>query len=92
MTLPLHFTATFAELYEHLPAPDFGNVNDALDELEEGHDRPEMRNVIHVGPAVLLATRRIYSPGGVYRITWQYDDRDHPTTAVVCITVASVET
>lgn len=91
MRVPLEFTATFAELYERLPAADLAEVNAALDELEEGHDRPEMRNIIHVGAALLFATRRIYSPGGVYRITWQYDHREHPK-AVVCITVASVET
>ena len=91
MKLPLLFTATFTELYERLPASDFSEVSAALDDLEEGHDRPEMRNVIHIGSAVLFTTPRIYSPGGVYRITWQYDHRDLPT-AIVCITVASVET
>lgn len=90
MRLPLEFTATFAELYERVPTTDLPDVNTALDELGEGHDRSEMRNVKHIGEAVLFATRRIYAPGGVYHTTWQYDHRERPT-AVVCITVASVE-
>jgi len=88
--LRLRFTAAFAELYDRLPEPDLEKVNAALDELEERHDQPEMRNTIHVGSAVLFATTTIYPAGSVYRITWCYDDRDHPT-AVVCITVASIE-
>lgn len=47
----------------------------ALDKLEDGRDPPEMRNVIHVGQAVLFATRGLYAPGGLCRITWQHDDR-----------------
>lgn len=91
MRLPLLFTATFSGLYERLAARDLPEVSAVLDFLEEGHGRPEMRNVVHVGEAVLFATRRIHSPGGVYRITWQYDNQERPT-ALVCFTVASVET
>jgi hypothetical protein len=88
--LPLVFTDTFVASYDAIPAADVAAVNRALDELEEQHDQPGMRNVIHVGTAVLFATPRIYAPEGVYRITWCYDDRNRPT-AVACITVASVE-
>ena len=39
-------------------------VNQMLDDLEERHGQPEMRNVIHVGAAVLFATPRVYAPRG----------------------------
>lgn len=90
MRLPLEFTATFADSYEALPNRDVEAVNRALDRLEERHDQPEMRQVIHVGSAVLFATPRIYAPEGRYRVTWCYDDPAKPDS-VVCITVASVE-
>ena len=61
-----------------------------LDRLEERHDQAEMRQVIHVGSAILFATPRIYAPDGLYRVTWCYDDPDKPGS-IVCITLASVE-
>jgi hypothetical protein len=91
LRLPLEFTQTFVESYDAVPEPDVEAVNRMLDDLEERHDQPEMRNVIHIGPAVLFATPRIYAPDSVYRITWRYDDRDRPS-AIACITVASLET
>lgn len=69
---------------------DTRSANTGLDELEEGHDQPEMGNVIHVGTAVLFATRRIYAPAGLPHHL-AVDNRERPT-ALVCITVASVET
>ena len=91
MRLPLEFTPTFVDSYDAVPGPDAEAVNRMLDNLEERHDQPEMRSMIQIGAAVLFATPRIYAPGGVYRITWCYDDRDQPA-AIACITVASVET
>lgn len=91
LRLPLKFTRAFAGSYDALPEPDVEAVNRVLDDLEQRHDQPEMRNVIHVRSAVLFATPRIYAPNGVYRITWCHDDPDQPS-AVACITVASVET
>jgi len=73
-----------------LPEADLETVNRVLDDLEQRHDQSEMRNVIHIGSAVLFATPRIYAPGGGCRITWRHDDRDQPS-AITCITVASVE-
>lgn len=90
MRLPLVFTETFVASYDAVPGPDVAAVNRMLDGLEERHGQPEMRNVIHVGAAVLFATPRVYAPRGVYRITWCYDDRERPT-AVACITVAAIE-
>lgn len=90
MRLPLVFTEAFVGCYEAVPGPDVPAVNRMLDDLEEQHDQPGMRNVIHVGDAVLFATPRVYAPRGVCRITWCYDDRNCPT-AVACITVASIE-
>jgi len=60
-----------------------------LARLEERHDQPEMRQVIHLGSAVLFATARVYAPDGLCRITWCYDDPVKPGS-IVCITVASV--
>jgi hypothetical protein len=91
LRLPLEFTRAFAESYDALPEPDVEAVNRVLDDLEQRHDQPETRNVIHIGSAVLFATPKIYAPSGVYRINWCYDDPDQPS-AVACITVASVET
>lgn len=90
MRLPLVFTEAFIASYDAVPEPDVAAVNRMLDDLEERHGQPEMRNVIHVGAAVLFATPRVLAPRGVYRITWCYDDRERPT-AVACLTVASIE-
>lgn len=90
MRLPLEFTATFTDSYEALPSRDVAAVNRMLDHLEERHDQPEMRQVIHVGSAVLFATPRIHAPEGLYRITWCYDDPGK-LGSIVCITIASVE-
>ena len=91
MRLPLELTRAFVESYDAVPEPDVEAVNRMLDDLEERHDQPEMRNIIHIGLAVLFATPRIYAPGSVYRITWCYDNRNRPS-AIACITVASLET
>lgn len=91
MNLQVHFTHSFVENYEAVPQSDLSAVNQMLDRLEHDHDRPEMRHMLRVGEVSLLATPRIQAPGGVYRITWRYDDRDRPTI-IVCITVASIET
>jgi len=90
LRLPLEFTATFTDSYEALPSRDVAAVNRMLDHLEERHDQPEMRQVIHVGSAVLFATPRIHAPEGLYRITWCYDDPGK-LGSIVCITIASVE-
>ena len=90
MSLPLVFTEAFIASYDAVPGPDVAAINRMLDDLEERHGQPEMRNVIHVGAAVLFATPRVYASRGVYRLTWCYDDRDRPT-AIACITVASIE-
>jgi len=91
LRLRLKFTPTFVDSYNAVPEADVEAVNRMLDDLEERHDQPEMRSIIHVGSAVLFATPRIYAPHGVYRITWCYDDRERPS-AIACITVASLET
>lgn len=87
----LRFTEVFADLYESLPLGDVEAVDRMLDELERRHDQPEMRNAIRVGDHTLFATPRIGARGGLYRITWQYDDRDRPS-AIICLTVADIET
>jgi len=91
LRLPLEFTPTFVESYDAVPDPDVEAVNRMLDDLEQRHDQPEMRSIIHIGSAVLFATPRIYAPRSVYRITWCYDNHDRPS-AIACITVASLET
>lgn len=90
MRLPLEFTASFTDSYEALPHRDVAAVNRLLDQLEERHDQPEMRQVIHVGRAVLFATPRVYAPEGLYRVTWCYDHPDK-AASIVCITAASIE-
>ena len=90
MRLPLEFTSTFADSYEVLPDRDLEAVNRMLDRLEERHDQPEMREVIHGGSAVLFATPRIYAPDGLHRVTWCCDYPRKPGS-IVCITVATVE-
>ena len=89
--LPSVFTETFARLYEDLPARDVPDVDEMLDRLEENHAKAEMRTIINLGAHSVFATPRVYAPGGVYRITWIYDDRGTPT-AITCVTVASIET
>jgi hypothetical protein len=91
MNLQVHFTHTFVENYEAVPQSDLPGVNQMLDRLERHHARPEMRHILRIGDVSVFATPRIHAPGGVYRITWRYDDRDRPTV-IVCITVASIET
>lgn len=91
MNLQVHFTHTFVENYEAVPQSDLAGVNEMLDRLERQHGQPEMRHVLRIGDVSLFATPRIHAPEGVYRITWLYDDRDHPTF-IVCLTVASIET
>ena len=90
-TLPIQFTDTFAALFAALPHQDVAAVDSMLDELECGHDQPQMRGILRIGAHTLFATPRIHAPGAIYRVTWRYDDRDDPT-AIVCITVAGVET
>jgi hypothetical protein len=87
--LPLLFTDVFAERYHALDDRDAQAVDDMLDRLEVGHGDPEMRDIVRVGSESLYATPRIYTTSTVLRITWQYDDRRHPT-AVACITVAEI--
>lgn len=87
--LPIRFTAVFSELYDALPASDVDAVDAMLDELEQHHGDPYMRNIVRVGTETLFATPRIYAAADVYRITWLYDDRNQPT-AIACITVAAV--
>lgn len=89
--LALVFTETFAALYDGLPMRDVAAVDRMLDELERHHEQPHLRGVIRVGEHSLFVTPRIHAPGGLYRITWCYDDRRQPT-AVVCLTVAEIET
>ena len=87
--LPALFTQVFSELYDALPASDTEAVDAMLDALEREHGDPHMRNIVRIGTETLFATPRIYAATDVYRITWTYDDREHPT-AVACITVAAV--
>ena len=91
MALSIEFTVTFAELYRSLPPGDVAAVDRMLDELEARHDQPHLRAIIRVGEHSLFATPRISAPRGLYRITWTYDRRDSPT-AIVCLTVARIET
>ena len=90
-TLPLIFTDTFAASYREVPERDVPQINEWLDQLEQHHDQPDLRYMIRIGDDRLFATGRIYAPTGVYRITWTYDDKKHPT-AIACILVASLET
>lgn len=89
--LPSLWTETFARLYNALSSRDARVIDELVDALEVDHAAGHMRNVIHIGDTFVYATQRAYAPGGVYRVTWQYDDSDAPT-ALVCITVAEIET
>ena len=89
--LPTVFTDPFALAYRALTESDVASVDDMLDRLEQEHATAVMRGQIRIGEHTLFTTPRIYADEGVYRITWYYDDRRSPT-AIMCVSVASVET
>lgn len=89
-SLPILWTRAFAEQFDRLPAGDRRVVDAMLDRLARQHHRARMRAPIDVGRVRLWATPRVHAPGGMYRVTWQYDDETIPQ-AIICWTVALVE-
>ena len=88
--MQLQFTQYFAGAYRAFGDQDVAEVDAMLDQLEDDHDRPYMRNVITVGSVTLYATPRFEAPSATYRITWRYDDATQPTV-ISCVTVAKAD-
>ena len=89
-SLAVKWTDVFSHQYAGLSERDLAAVDRMLDRLALEHSQAPMRGRIGAGVIRLWATPRIYTPGGICRITWQCDYPDDPQ-AVVCWTVASVE-
>ena len=88
--MQLQFTQHFDEAYRAFTDRDAAEVDAMLDRLEDEHEQPHMRNVITVGSVALFATPRFEGTDGTYRITWRYDDSEHPTI-ISCVTVAKAD-
>ncbi len=84
----LDYSEVFAAEYAALPDEAVSPINELLDDLEQHHDQPEMRNVLRLDSgSSIFATRRVEAGGVAYRITWIYSG-DEAGAVILCLTVA----